>query len=47
MGKNKDPRHVAIIMDGNGRWATHRGLTRSTGHEKGTLNIQKVLRAFS
>ena len=47
MGKNKDPRHVAIIMDGNGRWATHRGLTRSTGHEKGTLNIQNVLRAFS
>ena len=47
MGKNKDPRHVAIIMDGNGRWATHRGLTRSAGHEKGTLNIQNVLRAFS
>ena len=47
MGKNKSLRHVAIIMDGNGRWATSKGLTRSTGHEKGTLNIQNVLRAFS
>ena len=47
MGKNKGIRHVAIIMDGNGRWATSRGLSRSTGHEKGTLNIQNVLRAFS
>ena len=47
MGKNKGLRHVAIIMDGNGRWATSKGLTRSTGHEKGTLNIQNVLRAFS
>jgi len=46
MGKKKGLRHVAIIMDGNGRWATSRGLTRSTGHEKGTLNIQNVLRAF-
>jgi len=47
MGKNKSPRHVAIIMDGNGRWATSQGLDRSSGHEKGTLNIQKVLQAFS
>ena len=34
-------------MDGNGRWATSQGLDRSTGHEKGTLNIQSVLQAFS
>ena len=47
MGKKKGLRHVAIIMDGNGRWATSRGLTRSTGHEQGTMNIQNVLRAFS
>ena len=47
MGKNKGPRHVAIIMDGNGRWATSRGLDRSSGHEKGTLNIRRVLQAFS
>ena len=47
MGKSKGPRHVAIIMDGNGRWATSQGLDRSSGHEKGTLNIQRVLQAFS
>ena len=47
MGNNKGPRHVAIIMDGNGRWATSQGLDRSSGHEKGTLNIRRVLQAFS
>tara|TARA_B100000745_G_C20126667_1_gene385950 strand:+ start:55 stop:750 length:696 start_codon:yes stop_codon:yes gene_type:complete len=47
MGKSKGPHHIAIIMDGNGRWATSQGLDRSTGHEKGTLNIQSVLQAFS
>ena len=40
------PRHVAIIMDGNGRWARERGLTRSAGHRAGTENIRRVLRAF-
>jgi len=29
------PRHVAVVMDGNGRWATHRGLPRTKGHEQG------------
>ena len=38
------PRHVAIIMDGNGRWARERGLTRSAGHRAGTENIRRVLR---
>ena len=47
MGKSKGPRHVAIIMDGYGRWAASQGLDRSSGHEKGTLNIQRVLQAFS
>ncbi len=37
------PRHVAIIMDGNGRWATKRGLPRIAGHEAGTENIRRVL----
>ncbi len=37
------PRHVAIIMDGNGRWATQRGLPRSAGHRAGTENIRRVL----
>lgn len=38
------PRHVAIIMDGNGRWANERGLDRLQGHEAGTENIRRILR---
>lgn len=34
MDELKIPNHVAIIMDGNGRWATNRGLKRSEGHKK-------------
>ena len=37
------PRHVAIIMDGNGRWATQRGLPRLAGHKVGIEKIQRVL----
>jgi undecaprenyl diphosphate synthase len=37
------PRHVAIIMDGNGRWATARGLPRLAGHRAGTENIRPIL----
>ena len=47
MGKSKGPHNIAINMDGKGRLATSQGLDRSTGHEKGTLNIQSVLQAFS
>lgn len=36
------PRHVAIIMDGNGRWAAARGLPRIAGHERGTDNIRRI-----
>lgn len=36
------PRHVAIIMDGNGRWAQKRGLPRIRGHEAGTENIRRI-----
>jgi len=39
------PRHVAIIMDGNGRWARQRGLSRADGHEAGTENIRAIIRA--
>jgi len=39
------PRHVAIIMDGNGRWAKQRGLPRSVGHRQGTENLRAILRA--
>lgn len=39
------PRHVAIIMDGNGRWAQERGLPRTFGHDAGTENIRRIVRA--
>jgi undecaprenyl diphosphate synthase len=39
------PRHVAIIMDGNGRWAAQRGLDRIHGHERGTDNIRRITQA--
>lgn len=41
------PRHVAIIMDGNGRWATQRGLPRTAGHRAGTENIRRVIERFA
>ena len=37
------PRSVAIIMDGNGRWASSRGLPRSQGHEKGAANVRSIV----
>ena len=37
------PRHVAIIMDGNGRWAQQRGLPRLSGHRAGTENIRRII----
>jgi len=39
------PRHVAIIMDGNGRWAKQRGLPRLKGHEEGAQSVLAVLKA--
>jgi undecaprenyl diphosphate synthase len=41
-GSSACPRHVAIIMDGNGRWAAQRGLARIEGHEAGTENIRRI-----
>ena len=41
------PRHVAIIMDGNGRWAKKRGLPRSYGHKVGTENVRKIVKYCS
>ncbi len=41
--KSKMPRHVAIIMDGNGRWANLRGLLRSAGHTAGVKTLKKIL----
>jgi undecaprenyl diphosphate synthase len=39
------PRHVAVIMDGNGRWAAQRGLPRLAGHQHGTDNIRRITTA--
>lgn len=39
------PKHVAIIMDGNGRWAKQRGLPRAEGHRQGTENLRQIIRA--
>lgn len=39
------PRHVGVIMDGNGRWATERGLRREQGHSQGADSVRKVVRA--
>ena len=39
----KAPQHVAIIMDGNGRWAISRGLPRIAGHRAGTENLRRVM----
>ena len=43
---NKDniPRHVAIIMDGNGRWAKQQGFLRTIGHESGSKSLKKIIK---
>jgi undecaprenyl diphosphate synthase len=39
------PQHIAIIMDGNGRWAKERGLGRSTGHREGIKRVKEIIKA--
>ena len=39
------PQHIAIIMDGNGRWAQSRGLPRLAGHRAGTENLRRIIKA--
>ena len=41
--KNNIPQHIAIIMDGNGRWAKQRGLERSQGHQAGAATVRKLV----
>jgi undecaprenyl diphosphate synthase len=41
------PTHVAVIMDGNGRWAELRGLSRPQGHQAGTENVRRIIRALA
>ena len=43
--KQRIPEHIAIIMDGNGRWATKKGLPRSFGHNKGVSVLKEIIKA--
>ena len=45
LDKDKIPRHVAIIMDGNGRWAERQGKSRIEGHEAGARNVKEITEA--
>ncbi len=45
--KNNIPQHIAIIMDGNGRWAKERGLPRSAGHRAGINRVKEIIKAAS
>lgn len=42
LDKNRIPQHIAIIMDGNGRWAMDRGLDRTFGHKEGVETVKKI-----
>ena len=42
LDKERIPQHIAIIMDGNGRWATERGLDRTFGHKAGLDTVKKI-----
>ena len=44
---NNLPKHIAIIMDGNGRWAKEKGFLRAFGHENGTKSVREVVEACS
>ena len=39
------PRHIAVIMDGNGRWANARGLSRIAGHKKGVDAVKQLIKS--
>lgn len=45
MNRNKLPRHIAIIMDGNGRWAKRKNLPRFEGHRAGVETVRKIIKA--
>lgn len=45
LAKGNLPDHIAVIMDGNGRWARARGLPRTAGHEQGVKAVKKIVRA--
>ena len=43
--RDRMPNHVAVIMDGNGRWAERRGLERTDGHRAGVESVRQIVRA--
>ena len=45
LSKDNIPKHIAIIMDGNGRWAKERGLPRSAGHHQGVERVREIVKA--
>ena len=45
--RNRVPGHVAIIMDGNGRWAKERSMDRSAGHVEGVNTVRRITEAAS
>ena len=45
INKERLPKHVAIIMDGNGRWAKKQGFLRAFGHESGTKSVKEIIKA--
>src|SRR5918911_2886663 len=45
LGRAAIPQHIAIIMDGNGRWANQRGLPRLLGHRAGSKNVRSIITA--
>ncbi len=45
MNSDQLPRHVAIIMDGNGRWAKARGMSRTQGHLEGVKRVEEIIKA--
>ncbi len=47
LDENRIPNHIAIIMDGNGRWAQKRHLPRVAGHKQGMENVKEITRAAS
>lgn len=47
IGEGKIPRHLAVIMDGNGRWAIERGKSRTAGHEEGIESVRDIVKASS
>jgi len=45
--RDRLPRHIAVIMDGNGRWAQHRGLPRIAGHRQGVTAVREIVEECS